>query len=226
MSNVISARNLTRRLIDHGRVVTIINDVTLDIQRHKITSLTGPSGSGKSTLLYLLGLLDIPSSGQLYINDRSADSLSEEEKGIIRLTNIGYIFQFHFLIAEFSVLANVMLPMMKLGNKTSNEQEARAKLLLDELDLREHYNKKPAQLSGGQRQRVAIARSMANDPDIILADEPTGSLDSKNAQNVFDIFTRLRDKFGKTIIVVTHDLDLAQIADNKIKLMDGKICNS
>lgn len=220
---VISVKDISRNLDDNGRNVQIINKVSFDIHEHKLISISGPSGSGKSTLLYMLGLLDTPSSGDLFIDGKNASTLSENEKESIRLSKIGYIFQFHFLIAEFSIIENVMLPMMKLGNRSNAEQVERAKFLLDELDLSNHYYKKPAQLSGGQRQRVAIARAMANDPKIILADEPTGSLDTKNAKNVFNIFTKLKEKFGKTIIVVTHDVGLSELADQKIHLVDGEL---
>lgn len=219
---ILSLQHVTRIL--PGIVpVTLVEDISFDVRRGEFIAITGASGSGKSSLLYLLGLLDDPTSGELLLDGISTTSLSHKKKSRMRLERLGFIFQFHFLIQEFSVLDNILLPMQKLGRMKAKEQMARAEKLLEDLDVASHAKKDPTMLSGGQRQRIAIARSMANDPDIILADEPTGNLDTKNASKVFDIFERLVDEFNKTVIVVTHDSELASRCRRKIHIKDGRL---
>jgi lipoprotein-releasing system ATP-binding protein len=202
---------------------TLVRDVSLTIGEREFIAITGPSGSGKSSLLYLLGLLDLPTSGEVVIRGRATSSMSEAERGEVRLSTIGFVFQFHFLLPEFTILHNVMLPMRALGAVRQEAMRERAASLLNALSLGEHMSKRPDQLSGGQRQRVAVARALANDPPLILADEPTGSLDSKSSEQVFEILRDVVEGRGKTVIAVTHDLGLAGRMQRRIQLMDGAI---
>jgi lipoprotein-releasing system ATP-binding protein len=203
--------------------VTLVHDIDLAIGRNEFVAITGASGSGKSSLLYLLGLLDLPTAGEVRINGRATAHMAEAERAVVRLSTLGFVFQFHFLLPEFTAQENVMLPMKALGRLPEVEMRERARFLLASLGLGDHVRKRPDQLSGGQRQRVAVARALANDPPLILADEPTGSLDSKSSEQVFQILRDLVDKQRKTVIAVTHDLDLAGRMDRRIVLEDGAI---
>ena len=203
--------------------VTLVQDVTLAVERGEFVVIMGPSGSGKSSLLYLLGLLDTPTSGRVLLDGQDTSGFGEDELAATRLRKLGFVFQFHFLLAEFSVLDNVLLPLRRLGVLTEDAARRRARELLDQLGLSEHVHKRPYQISGGQRQRVAIARALANDPPLILADEPTGNLDTRAAANVRQILRDLTRAFGKTVIAVTHDLTFAGAADRRIGIVDGRI---
>jgi lipoprotein-releasing system ATP-binding protein len=203
--------------------VTLVRDIDLTICGNEFVAITGPSGSGKSSLLYLLGLLDLPTEGEVRIRGRATAHMDEAERAIVRLSTLGFVFQFHFLLPEFSALENVALPMKALGDRSDNARRDRAASLLTSLGLADHLGKRPDQLSGGQRQRVAVARALANDPPVILADEPTGSLDSKSSEQVFQILRDLVDRDGKTVVAVTHDMGLAERMDRRIKLDDGRI---
>ncbi len=219
---VVEARNVTRIL--PGPVpVTLVRDIDMTVGKGEFVAITGPSGSGKSSLLYLLGLLDRPTQGEIRLEDEPTGGLSNGELARLRLEKLGFVFQFHFLLPEFSVLDNVRLPLRKAGGLGVQQGQERAESLLVNLGLRECIRKMPDQLSGGERQRVAIARALANDPLIVLADEPTGNLDSKNGALVFDIFARLAREQGHAVITVTHDADLAARTDRRIPLMDGRI---
>mgnify|MGYP003333308501 FL=1 len=218
---LIETRSVTRIL--PGIVpTTLVHDVSLQIREGEFVAITGPSGSGKSSLLYLLGLLDLPTSGEVLIRGRATMHMSESERAHTRLSLLGFVFQFHFLLPEFSILENVTLPMRALGALPPAAIRDRARDILSSLGLADHLHKRPDQLSGGQRQRVAVARALANDPPVILADEPTGSLDSKSSEQVFLLLRDLA-KRGKTIVAVTHDLDLAGRMDRRIQLVDGAI---
>ena len=219
---LIEARRLTRVL--PGTVpVTLVRDIDLSIHAGEFVAITGPSGSGKSSLLYLLGLLDLPSSGEVLIEGEPTHLLSERRRAAIRLSTLGFVFQFHFLLPEFTITDNVMIPMRRLGRLPARQMRERARGLLADLGLGDHREKRPDQLSGGQRQRVAVARALANEPPAILADEPTGSLDSRSSDQVFDILRALVDDHGKTVVAVTHDLDMAARMDRRLHLVDGML---
>jgi len=221
-SALIEARQVSKIL--PGIVpVTLVADIDLRIMPREFIAITGPSGSGKSSLLYLLGLLDLPTSGDVLIDGRSTTAMTEEERAIVRLTRLGFVFQFHFLLPEFSITENVALPMRALGTLRDRAITARAEDLLASLGLGDHRRKTPDQLSGGQRQRVAVARALANDPPVILADEPTGSLDSAATAQVFEILRDLVTQHGKTVVAVTHDLDLASRMCRQIRIVDGHL---
>jgi lipoprotein-releasing system ATP-binding protein len=183
----------------------------------------GRPGSGKSSLLYLLGLLDVPTAGRVLLDGRDTSGYGEDELATTRLQKLGFVFQFHFLLAEFTVLDNVMLPMRRLGAQSEDAARQRAEKLLQQFGLHDQGHKRPHQLSGGQRQRVAITRALANDPPIILADEPTGNLDSRASANVRQILHDLTRDLGKTVVAVTHDLTFASAADRRIGIVDGLI---
>ncbi|WP_372623181.1 ABC transporter ATP-binding protein [Falsiroseomonas sp.] len=217
---LLEARNVTRTLPEG---VTLVRDVTLSIGRGEFVAVTGPSGSGKSSLLYLLGLLDRPTSGEVLLEGRDTARLSGAEMAALRLARLGFVFQFHFLLPEFTAMDNVLIPIRRLGRLRDAAARKRALHLLDLLGLAEAASKLPEQLSGGMRQRVAIARALANDPALLLADEPTGNLDTRNAAAVFDAFARLVAEEGRTVIVVTHDPDLAARTTRRVHLVDGRI---
>lgn len=219
---LIEMRNVTK-LIGDGVVTTLVRDINLIINSGEFSAITGPSGSGKSSLLYLLGLLDVPTSGEVLFQQRPANKLDDKARAYLRLSQLGFVFQFHFLLPEFTALANVMLPMRALAQRSDAEMRDRALGLLASLGLESHAGKLPGQLSGGERQRVAIARALANEPLVILADEPTGNLDSASGEQVLSIFRRLVDETGRAVAMVTHDLDLAARTDRQIHLVDGQI---
>ncbi|MEL6962068.1 MAG: ABC transporter ATP-binding protein [Pseudomonadota bacterium] len=215
--------NKVTRTIGDGVVTTLVKNIDLDIRGGEFAAIIGPSGSGKSSLLYLLGLLDAPTEGNVWIQGENANNLDEAARAHLRLTLLGFVFQFHFLLPEFTALANVMLPMRALGKLTEQAMESRARRLLASLGLEDQLHKVPGQLSGGQRQRVAIARALANEPMVLLADEPTGNLDSASSDQVLEIFRELVDETGCAIVMVTHDLDLAARTDRQIQIVDGRI---
>ncbi|MEM7044968.1 MAG: ABC transporter ATP-binding protein [Pseudomonadota bacterium] len=211
------------RTIGEDVITTLVRDINLDIHGGQFAAITGPSGSGKSSLLYILGLLDAPTSGDVLVQGRNANHLDESARAHLRLSLLGFVFQFHFLLPEFTALANVMLPMRALGKLDDQAMHTRADDLLGSLGLADHAHKLPGQLSGGQRQRVAIARALANEPMVLLADEPTGNLDSASSEQVLEIFRKLVDETGRAIVMVTHDLDLAARTDRQIHIVDGRI---
>nr|WP_246514124.1 ABC transporter ATP-binding protein [Neoroseomonas soli] len=211
---------VTKRLSEG---VTLVSDISLSIEAGEFVAITGPSGSGKSSLLYLLGLLDRPSVGRVILEGRDTADLPPQDLAALRLARVGFVFQFHFLLPEFSALDNVLIPIRRRAVLKPPAARERAMALLDALSLADAAAKLPEQLSGGMRQRVAIARALANDPALLLADEPTGNLDTKNAAAVFDIFARLAQQEGRAVVVVTHDADLAHRATRRIHLVDGRI---
>ena len=216
------------RVIDGVVPTTLVTDIDFKVMPGEFVAITGPSGSGKSSLLYLLGLLDLPTRGEVFVQDRATSKLGEDARAAIRLSTLGFVFQFHFLLPEFTILDNVMLPMRALGKLNEKAIRVRALDLLDQLGLAGHTTKTPDQISGGQRQRVAIARALANDPLVILADEPTGNLDTASSNQVLRIFRELADRSvnggkARAIVIVTHDLDLAAKADRRVHVVDGRI---
>ncbi|WP_315737863.1 ABC transporter ATP-binding protein [Bradyrhizobium sp. SZCCHNR1093] len=219
---LIEARQVTKVL--PGEVpVTLVADIDLVIRPRELIAITGPSGSGKSSLLYLLGLLDLPSQGDVLIDGRSTTGMNEDERAEVRLSRLGFVFQFHFLLPEFSITENVALPMRALARLSPRAVTQRAEELLASLGLADHLRKTPDKLSGGQRQRVAVARALANDPPVILADEPTGSLDTAATAQVFGILRDLVMLRGKTVVAVTHDLNLAAQMQRRVHIIDGRL---
>ncbi|MFN3524279.1 MAG: ABC transporter ATP-binding protein [Phenylobacterium sp.] len=219
---VLEVRGVTRTLTD-PEPVTLVRDVSFTVAPGEFVAIMGPSGCGKSSLLYLLGLLDRPTRGAILVDGRPMDDLSEAERTAVRLERIGFVFQFHFLLPELTALANVALPMRRLGRLGPAACEARAEALLAKLGLAAETHRRPDRMSGGQRQRVAIARALANDPAVILGDEPTGNLDSGNTRLVIDEFQRLAHDEGRAVICVTHDASVAAAADRRIHMLDGRI---
>ena len=223
---LIETRAVTR-VIGGDIPTTLVSGIDFAVQPGEFVAVTGPSGSGKSSLLYLLGLLDKPTTGEVYVDGKATSELREYARAALRLSSLGFVFQFHFLLPEFTAMDNVMLPMRALGKLSDKEMQARALDILTSLGLADHARKRPDQMSGGQRQRVAIARALANDPLVILADEPTGNLDTVSSGQVLSIMRNLVDSsradHAKAIIIVTHDLDLAAKADRRVHIVDGRI---
>ena len=222
MTAAIEAEGLTRVLVDHAPV-TLIQDCSLAVEAGEMVAIVGPSGCGKSSLLYLLGLLDRPSAGELRIEGAPTSELTDAERTRTRLERIGYVFQFHFLLPELTAQANVELPMRRLGALSGREITERADALLMQLGLGDEVHRRPDRLSGGQRQRVAIARALANNPKILLGDEPTGNLDSANTQIVIETFQKLAHEEGRAVVCVTHDAQVAAAADRRLSMLDGRI---
>ena len=220
---LLSAKNLVRTLTSEEIEVTLVKDASLDIEAGQFTAITGPSGSGKSSLLYLLGLLDKPTSGTIHVTGVETTKLNENDLAQFRLEKLGFIFQFHFLLPEFTALENVTLPMQRLGKLSQKEMMDKAMHLLESVDMKEQAHKLPKQMSGGQNQRAAIARAMANDPTLIMADEPTGNLDSKSSGTVQLLLRDIAHTTGRAVVAVTHDEAFAAAADRNVHIVDGKI---
>lgn len=222
MNPIIETKALTKFFLDPVKF-KVLNEVNLSIQAGEFVSVVGKSGCGKSTLLYLLSTMDTDYEGQLYLNNELVTGKSDSELAKIRNEKIGFVFQFHYLLSEFNVLKNVMLPGLKLGKYSNQEIEHRALEQLRVLGMQDQALKMPNQLSGGQKQRVAIARALINNPLIIMGDEPTGNLDKKNSDLVFDIFQELSREHQQTLLIVTHDPDFAQKTNRIITMEDGRI---
>jgi lipoprotein-releasing system ATP-binding protein len=202
----------------------VLKGIDLTINKGEIVSIVGPSGAGKTTLLQIIGTLDTPDSGKLYINGTETVALSEKKLAAFRNQNIGFVFQFHQLLPEFTALENVMIPALIAKEKTTSA-EKRAKEILDFLNLKDRMSHKPNELSGGEKQRVAVARALINNPAVILADEPSGSLDTQNKEELHKLFFDLRDQMNQTFVIVTHDEQLATDTDRVIHIKDGKTIN-
>lgn len=215
---MIIAENIVKKIGD----TEILKGISLQIKASEVVSLVGPSGAGKSTLLSILGTLDKPTSGKVFIDNQEIAKMNEKKLAAFRNANIGFVFQFHHLLPEFTALENVFIPALIKGEKLK-EAENRAKKLLDRVGLSHRYHHKPSELSGGEQQRVAIARALINHPKVVFADEPTGNLDSHNAEALHHLFFELRKEFGQTFVIVTHNEHLAQMSDRVIHIMDGKI---
>ncbi|GAA4269630.1 ABC transporter ATP-binding protein [Hyunsoonleella aestuarii] len=220
---MIEAKNIHKYFDD----LQVLKGVDIHVKKGEVVSIVGASGAGKTTLLQILGTLDKASKKEDYsliINKTEIKSLNDKALAKFRNEHIGFIFQFHQLLPEFTALENVCLPAFIKGTK-KNEAEKRAKELLDFLGLSHRHEHKPNELSGGEQQRVAVARALINNPDLIFADEPSGNLDSASAENLHSLFFKLRDEFGQTFVIVTHNEDLANMADRKLVMVDGKIVN-
>lgn len=226
MNNVLlEAKNVCKQFHDPV-TVDVLRDVSFTINRGEFVTLVGRSGCGKSSLLYVLSTMDTDYEGDVLFDGVSMRGLREAQLAAVRNEKIGFVFQFHYLLNDFSVLKNVMMPAYKLGKYTHAEIRKRAFEKLDILGMADSAHKRANQLSGGQKQRVAIARALINDPDIIMGDEPTGNLDSANAQNVFDTFKRLTLELQQTLLIVTHDPDFARRSDRIIEMADGRIIST
>ncbi len=219
---ILKADNIVKYFYDPVEF-NALKDVSLDIYQGDLTTLVGKSGCGKSTLLYILSTLDTDYQGQLQIQGESTADRSQDYLANLRNKKIGFIFQFHYLLPEFTCLKNIMIPALKLGALSRDEIEAKAMDKLSMLNLKDQALKPVSKLSGGQQQRVAIARALINEPAIIMADEPTGNLDSKTARSVFNIFQQLTQEFNQSILAVTHDVDFARNSDRTIELKDGAV---
>lgn len=222
MSVVLQAKGISKNFHD-PITIQVLKEVSFEINKGEFVSVIGKSGCGKSTLLYILSTMDTDYEGDLLIDGISMRTKKEGELALVRNEKIGFVFQFHYLLNEFSVLRNVMLPGLKLGKYSEQEVEHRAMEKLRILGIDNEAHKMANQLSGGQKQRVAIARALINDPLIIMGDEPTGNLDKKNSQVVFDIFNELAHDFKQTLLIVTHDNEFAQSTDRIIEMEDGRI---
>lgn len=200
----------------------VLKSIDLTVNDHEIVSITGPSGAGKTTLLQIIGTLDRPDTGSILYGGTDITKLKERELSAFRNRHIGFVFQFHQLLPEFNAIENIMIPSLIAGNSTA-DSERKALELLKLMGLEERRTHKPSELSGGEKQRIAVARALINNPDIILADEPSGSLDQKNKEELHTLFFNLREKLGQTFVIVTHDDSLARITDRNINIIDGAI---
>ncbi|MEM6262643.1 MAG: ABC transporter ATP-binding protein [Bacteroidota bacterium] len=223
MNNIALSARQINKYFHEPQQFHVLKDLSFDVEKGEFLSLIGKSGSGKSTLLYVLSTMDTDYQGNLTINGTTLTGKGQNELAAFRNAHIGFVFQFHYLLPEFTALENVMLPALKLGQKSQGEIREKAMENLGLLGIKDQAVKKANRLSGGQQQRVAIARALINDPAIIMGDEPTGNLDSKNTQIVFDIFRELAKERGQTIIAVTHDDDFAANCDRIIELEDGTL---
>ena len=219
---VLEARNISKTF-NHAMPVQVLSDISFSINKGEFVSIVGKSGCGKSTLLYILSTMDTDYDGELWIDRENMFHKKERQLAAIRNEKIGFVFQFHYLINEFDVLRNIMLPALKLNQFDEKEIERRATQRLAMLGIDQLSGKKPNQLSGGEKQRVAIARALINDPQIIMADEPTGNLDKSNSELVFDIFLRLSNEMNHTMLMVTHDTSFAARSHRRIEMEDGRI---
>lgn len=221
-SPVLRLENLDRGFTQGGRRIDVLKNASAAFYPGETVSLLGPSGAGKSTLLHIAGLLERPDAGAVVLNGVDCGTLSDAERTRVRRLEVGFVYQFHHLLPEFSALENVMLPQLILG-RTKSEAETRAKELLGMLGLKERWDHRPTELSGGEQQRVAIARAVANQPKVLLADEPTGNLDPSTAERVFEELLRLVSEEGVAAVVATHNLELAARMDRTLRLADGHL---
>lgn len=217
---VLQARGLTRRYDEGGRAIDVLRGVDLTVRAGEVVAIIGASGSGKSTLLHCLGLLDRPSAGEIFIDGQSTANLNELARSRLRNHCLGFVYQFHHLLSEFSAAENVAMPLIIRGESLARARQKAADLLV-RLGLADRVEHFPGQLSGGERQRVALARALVTEPVCVLADEPTGNLDRETAHQMFALLADVRDQFGTALVLVTHDLALAARADRQLRLVDG-----
>ena len=222
MSNlVLEAKNISKSFTDGKTTVEVIKNLSLEVKKGEFVSIVGSSGSGKSTLLHVLGGLDCPTAGQVFLNGKRFDNLGEAERGYLRNQHLGFVYQFHHLLPEFTALENVAMPLMLRAGTTYKQSKEQAEYLLNRVGLSHRMTHKPGELSGGERQRVALARALVAKPELMLADEPTGNLDRKTAVKIFELLSELRDEFNMAMLIVTHDEQLAQTADSILHMQDG-----
>ncbi|WP_445475111.1 ABC transporter ATP-binding protein [Methanococcoides methylutens] len=221
--NIIEIRDLTKIYTD-GLGVKALDGLNMTVKRGEFLSIIGPSGSGKSTLLHMIGILDTPTSGTILIDGENVTTMSDKERSRARNEMLGFIFQYHHLLPDFSALENVMMPLLIAG-KSKREAESIARDLLKEVDLEDRMEHRPNQLSGGQNQRVAVARALANDPKIVIGDEPTGNLDSHSSDKIYELLRKLNREHDQTFILVTHNENMAAKTDRVVRIVDGKIVN-
>lgn len=222
MTAILKTRRINKFFLDPVKF-HVLKDISIELQKGEFVSIMGKSGCGKSTLLYILSTMDTKYEGELIIDGQTMSHQNKNELARIRNEKIGFIFQFHYLLPEFTVLKNVMLPALKLNKQKKSVIRSNALDKLELLGVRDQANKKASKISGGQKQRVALARALINDPKIIMGDEPTGNLDSKNSENVFNILKQLSQEQGLSLLVVTHDIDFARKTDRIIEMGDGVI---
>lgn len=220
--NILQIKNVSKTFLQANQNIEVLKNINLEVNSGEVIALTGPSGSGKTTLLQITGLLDSPSSGTIIINNKDVSTIGDSERTEIRKTQIGFIYQFHHLIAEFSAIENVAIPLLINGKNKSYAFE-QAKEILKEVELEDKLNYKPYQLSGGQQQRVAIARAIINKPSLILADEPTGNLDFELSEKIFEILYNLTKKYQIACLIVTHNQEISKKTDRIIKIKSGII---
>ena len=220
MKKIISCQNISKRFKEGKLDVEVLRNITLDIHAGEKIAIVGSSGSGKSTLLHILGGLDLPSEGGVQILDQDIAKMTDTERGLLRNKSLGFIYQFHHLLPEFTALENVAMPLLIGGAKVSDATEKATKIL-EKVGLGERLNHKPGQLSGGERQRAAIARALVTNPQAVLADEPTGNLDHKTAMHIFDLMQSLNQEMQTAFVIVTHDMQLAEKMDKVYNLVDG-----
>ncbi|MDM1277481.1 lipoprotein-releasing ABC transporter ATP-binding protein LolD [Acinetobacter indicus] len=218
---VLEAKQVTKHFTDGKTTVDVLRGLDLKIEQGQFVSIVGASGSGKSTLLHVLGGLDRPSQGEVYLNGQRFDNLGEAERGYLRNQYLGFVYQFHHLLPEFSALENVAMPLMLRKESNFKEVKQQAEYLLDRVGLSHRLTHKPGELSGGERQRVALARAIVTKPTVMLADEPTGNLDRKTAIKIFELLRELRREFNMAMLIVTHDEELAKSADTILHMQDG-----
>ncbi len=219
---LLSAKNLSKTYKEGKMVTEVLKDVSLDIYPKSLLAIIGSSGSGKSTLLHLLGGLDQPTSGEIMFKSQQLNRLSEQEKARLRNQEIGFVYQFHHLLPDFTALENVAMPLL-IGGVSPSEAKKRAMVMLESVNLVKRANHRPAELSGGERQRVAIGRALINNPALVMADEPTGNLDKSTADAIFDLLVKLNREHGTAFLVVTHDLALANKLDQQLIMSDGQL---
>lgn len=218
MNSLVSVEKISKSFGE----IKVLKDISIDIKESEVVSIVGPSGAGKTTLLQILGTLDKPDTGRVLFDGKEVFKQSDKLLSKFRNENLGFIFQFHQLLPEFTAIENVCIPAL-IGGQNKQKAEKKAEELLTFLGLKNRFHHKPAQLSGGEQQRVSVARSLINDAKLILADEPSGNLDTKNSEHLHQLFFDLRDEFNRTFVIITHNKNLADMADRKLEMSDGKI---
>ena len=222
MSNIVlEAKNISKSFTDGKTTVEVIKNLSLQVKAGEFVSIVGSSGSGKSTLLHVLGGLDGPTEGQVFLNGKRFVTLGEAERGYLRNQHLGFVYQFHHLLPEFTALENVAMPLMLRAGTNYKQSKEQAEYLLNRVGLSHRMTHKPGELSGGERQRVALARALVAKPELMLADEPTGNLDRKTAVKIFELLSELRSEFNMAMLIVTHDEQLAQAGDSILHMQDG-----